>query len=41
MIGETSKKKHDHDAAIKFFLKGIIYEPSYIPNFIDLAKLCS
>jgi len=37
MIGETSKGKSDFEAAIKFYLKGIAYEPSYVENFMDLA----
>ena len=41
MIGETNKNKQDFEAAIKFYLKGISYEPGNIENFIDLAKICS
>lgn len=39
MIGETSKNKQDFDEAIKYYLKGIVFEPSYIENFLDLAQL--
>jgi hypothetical protein len=41
MISETSKKKQDIEAAIKFYLKGIAFEPCYFENFFDLAKLIS
>ena len=41
MIGETNKNKQDFEAAIKYYLKGITYEPGNNENFIDLAKLCS
>ena len=41
MISETSKNKQDFEAAIKFYLKGMAFEPSYIENFLDLAKLIS
>jgi hypothetical protein len=41
MIGETSKRKQDLGEAIKFYLKGIVFEPSYTENFLDLAQLVS
>ena len=41
MIGETSKSKQDFGEAIKYYLKGIVFEPSYIENFMDLAQLVS
>ena len=41
MIGETNKNKQDHETAIKYYLKGIAYEPSSNENFIDLALVCS
>ena len=41
MIGETSKNKQDFEAAIKFYLKGISYEPGSNENFVDLALICS
>ena len=41
MIGETSKNKQDFGEAIKYYLKGIVFEPSDIENFLDLAKLMS
>lgn len=40
MIGEINKKKNDYEAAIKFYLRGISQEPSYIDNYIDLADIC-
>jgi hypothetical protein len=39
MIAETNKRKQDIEGAIKFYLKGMAYEPSYLENFIDLAHL--
>ena len=39
MIAETSKRKNDIEGAIKFYLKGMAYEPSYLENFLDLAHL--
>ena len=39
MIGEINKKKNDYEAAIKFYLKGISLEPSYIENYVDLADI--
>lgn len=39
MIAETSKRKQDVEGAIKFYLKGMAYEPSYLENFLDLAYL--
>ena len=41
MIGETSKIKQDLDEAIKYYLKGIVFEPSYVDNFLDFAQLIS
>jgi hypothetical protein len=41
MISETSKNKQDFEAAIKYYLKGMAFEPSYFENFFDLAKLVS
>jgi len=41
MIAETSKRKNDIEGAIKFYLKGMAYEPSYLENFLDLAHLSS
>ena len=40
MIGEINKKKNDYEAAIKFYLRGISQEPSYIDNYIDLSDIC-
>jgi hypothetical protein len=37
MIGETSKNKQDINEALRYYLRGINYEPSYIENFLDLA----
>jgi len=39
MIGEINKKKNDYEAAIKFYLRGITQEPSYIDNYVDLADI--
>ncbi len=39
MIGEINKKKNDYEAAIKFYLRGISQEPSYIDNYVDLADI--
>lgn len=41
MIGETNKLKQDLGEAIKYYLKGIVFEPSYTENFLDLAQLVS
>ena len=40
MIGEISKKKNDYEASIKFYLRGISQETSYVDNYLDLAELC-
>lgn len=40
MIGEISKKKNDYEAAIKFYLKGISQDPTYIDNYMDITELC-
>ena len=40
MIGEINKKKNDYEAAIKYYLRGISQEPSYIDNYIDLSDIC-
>mgnify|MGYP003482190946 CR=1 FL=1 len=40
MIGEISKKKNDYEAAIKFYLRGVSSDPSYVDNYLDLAELC-
>lgn len=40
MIGEISKKKKDMEAAIKFYLRGISQEPTFMENYMDLAELC-
>jgi hypothetical protein len=37
MIGEINKKKNDYEAAIKYFLRGISSEPTYLENYVDLA----
>ena len=39
MIGEINKKKNDYEAAIKFYLRGISQEPSYLDNYIDLSDI--
>eukprot|EP00347_Sterkiella_histriomuscorum_P022730 403337377 len=39
MIGEINKKKNDYEAAIKFYLRGISQEPSYLDNYVDLADI--
>lgn len=39
MIAEINKKKNDYEAAIKFYLRGISQEPSYLDNYIDLADI--
>lgn len=40
MLGETSKELGTSENTIKFYLKGIAYEPNFIENFIDFAQLC-
>ena len=40
MIGEINKKKNDYEAAIRFYLRGISQEPSYIDNYVDLGDIC-
>jgi hypothetical protein len=40
MIGEINKKKNDYEASIKFYLKGISLDPSYIDNYVDLSDIC-
>ncbi len=40
MIGEISKKRSDYEASIKYYLRGISQEPSFIDNYLDIAELC-
>lgn len=40
MLGELNKKKNDYEAAIKFYLRGLSQEPSYLDNYVDLADIC-
>ena len=40
MIAETSKELLSLENAVKFYLKGIAYEPGFLDNFIDFAQLC-
>ena len=40
MIAETSKEIATIDVAIKYYLKGIAFEPLFLDNIIDLSNLC-
>ena len=40
MVAETSKELDSVDNAIKFYLKGIAYEPVFLDNLIDFAQVC-
>ena len=40
MIGEVEKKKNDYESAIKYYLRGLSQEPSFVDNYVDLAELC-
>lgn len=41
MIGETNKNKEDISEATKYYMRGIVFDPSYIENFLDLAQMIS
>jgi hypothetical protein len=40
MIAETSKEIATIDVAIKYYLKGIAFEPLFLDNIIDLSNIC-
>ena len=40
MIAETSKEIATIDIAIKYYLKGIAFEPLFLDNIIDLSTVC-
>ena len=40
MIAETSKEISTYDVAIKYYLKGIAFEPMFLDNIIDLSNIC-
>lgn len=40
MIAETSKEISTLDVAIKYYLKGIAFEPQFLDNIIDLSTIC-
>lgn len=40
MIAETSKEISTIDVAIKYYLKGIAFEPLFLDNIIDLSNIC-
>jgi hypothetical protein len=40
MIAETSKELVGVEIAIKYYLKGIAFEPLFLDNLIDLAAVC-
>lgn len=40
MIAETSKEISTIDLAIKYYLKGIAFEPLFMDNIIDLSSVC-
>jgi hypothetical protein len=40
MIAETSKEVSTIDVVIKYYLKGIAFEPLFLDNIIDLSNLC-
>ena len=40
MIAETSKEIATIDVVIKYYLKGIAFEPMFLDNIIDLSNIC-